>query len=261
MDTIIKWINNPERKYTDGLAIYHKIKRSKDKDAFFNSQSNPAPGSLHFNLLMQEIKNAHRVLLAKGHQFEEKPKPPAVGKPITTAPLKLAKKIPDVAKPESGHTKYVFNELVDVKSLPDNLQQKYFQNQQITRDLAGLHQQLKSATSDKDRIVIAGNIEQLFSERIANWTDIDAFAGVDITSAKPTTQDVQKEVGEHSPQVLAQKLLDSKKRLDTVKINISRVEKEIASGKLTPSKISSREARLKVWLQEKLDLENVLSQV
>lgn len=263
MDIVKQWINNPQRKYRDGLAIYHKIKRNKEKDAFFNAVSDAPAGSLHFNLLIQEVKNAYRVLLSKGEQFEDKPKPPAPGKPITTAPLKLDKKLAvlDQKPSSSSAARFVHNSLVEVTSLPEDLQQKFFRNQEITRELSGLHQQLKASKTDQDRALVASQIDVLFHERQTNWTQIDQFAGVD-ASLESTTKESTIEDGLHGPEgqnELAKQMLESKKRLDTVKINISRVEKELQSKELTPAKIRSRKSRLKAWKEELSELEMALS--
>lgn len=263
MDTAKQWINNPGRRYRDGLAIYHKIKRNKEKDAFFNGVSDAPAGSLHFNLLIQEVKNAYRIMLSTGQQFEDKPKAPAPGKPIITAPLKLNKKPAVLGEQPSGSDadRFVHNNLVEVTSLPEDLQQKYFRNQQITRELSGLHQQLKASKTDQDRALVANQIDVLFHERQTNWTQIDQFAGVD-ASVETTTKESTIEDGFHGPEgqnELAKQMLESKKRLDTVKINISRVEKELQSKQLTPAKTRSRKSRLKAWKEELSELEMALS--
>jgi hypothetical protein len=257
-----EWINNPKRTYKDGLAIYHKVKRNKDKDAFLNSVGDAASGSIHFNLLLQEVKNAYRILLANNPEADQPSPKPQPGKPITTAKLVLGKKTkaPEVGS-QTTKAKFVYNEMVDVKSLPADLQRLYFRNQDITREVAGLHQQLKAATSDDSRVLLAGQLESLFSERAANWTQIDRFAGVDASDQKQggeTEQETDTVTDSLSNKELAKQMLEAQKRLKTVKINISRVEKELTNDNLSASKVKSRKARLKVWKAELDDLESVL---
>ncbi len=158
---ISNWISNPDRTYQDGLVIYHKIKSNQSKDQFFNSVSQPPKGSLHYNLLLHEIKNANRIIVNSKPDPHAAPLPKPT-KQITTQPFKESK------------ARYVFNELVDVKTLPEHLQALYFRNQEITRVLSGVHQSLKAATTDADRKQIAEQIRTFNIERIENWQKIDA---------------------------------------------------------------------------------------
>ncbi len=83
MTKLSQWLASPDKSYSQGLELYHRVKRNTSKDAFFNQGVGSRPGSLHFNLLLQELKNAHRILLAVREPEE---KPPQPQKPITAKP-------------------------------------------------------------------------------------------------------------------------------------------------------------------------------
>ena len=252
------WLTNQNRSYKDGLAIYQNIKRNNKKDAFFSSINDASPHSLHMNLLLQEIQTALRISLA--NTTTQTPIKPPPGKPITTRKLTLEKRTTPVTH-KNDNSKYVYNEIVDVKSLPENLQKLYFRNQEITRKLSGLHQQLKIATTDQTRALAAGQIDALFVERKSNWQQIDSLA-----SDKPTqtpTAKIEPDTSNQTPQTasnkqLAKDMLEAQRRLKTVKINVSRVEKELSNTSLQPSKVKSKKSRLKIWKSEMDDLQKQL---
>ena len=249
------WINDPNRSYKTGLEIYHKVKRDKQKDAFFNSVSNAAPGSLHHNLLLKAIKNAHRIILANGIQLPADKKPPLPTKPITTIPLSLVKPTHEGA----DKARFVHNELIDVKSLPPHMQNKYIRNQQITREMAGLHQKLKEPSTDSQRQATAESIQQLFIERRNNWKDLDAYVQGPSGASSEDAPSPSAGMREQKDPDLAKRALVANQRVKTVKINIARVEKELQKKDLSAAKVKARKSRLAAWKKELLELDDFLS--
>ena len=235
--TIKEWISNPARSYKEGLAIYHRIKRNSGKDSFFNSVDNPPTGSLHYNLLFQAIKSAYRLMLSSDEL--DKTIVDAETKPITTQALSLDKR------------KFVLYDIVDVKSLPPDLQKLFFQNQDITRELSGLHQQLKSSGSDEQRKELAEKIVQLFDLRKANWQVLDNFSTGD-------QEDPGKESVADQQVVSAQEILAAERRMDTLRINISWVNKELLEKELSEAKIQVRQKKLLALQNEQQGLSNIL---
>lgn len=160
MTNLHDFLNSQDRDYQTAISLYHKVKKDNSKDSFFLSVQNAPKGSLHHNLLMEILKNAARIIGSTPQQ-KETPKPT---KPIT------AKKLP------LGKPRFVNNDIVDVKSLPDNLQKLYFENQQLTRELSGLHQQLRLEKSNQARKEIAHKIKSLIKKRQENWKILDQNA-------------------------------------------------------------------------------------
>ena len=252
---IKQWINDPNRSYKAGLEIYHKIKRDKQKDTFFNSVGEAAPGSLHHNLLLKAIKNAHRIITANGIKVPADKKAPLPSKPITTDPLDLGKGSHD----GTTRARFVLNEMIDVKSLPPPLQKKFIRNQQITREMAGLHQKLKGPASNDQRKQVAESIHQLFNERTQNWKELDAYVGSspkasDNVSENPPTGEHQQDDPD-----LAKRALVANQRVKTVKINIARVEKELKNKELSAQKRKARQSRLTEWKKELQELDHFLA--
>ncbi len=206
MTTIHEFLASPEKDYNTGLEIYHKVKKDASKDQFFNAGKNSQRGSLHHNLLMEALRNAARIMAASP-LVKQPSKPP---KTITAKPLKAS-------KPRFAH-----NEIVNVKSLPKELQERYFENQQLTRELSGLHQQLRSARSDQTRKNLALQIKEYTKKRQENWKVLDAYA----KSSKTTGGDKPKHP------------------------KLDQYIKELKSGKLTKKQIAYRERMIKKWRDE-----------
>lgn len=203
MTNLHEFLNSPDRDYITGVSLYHKIKKDNSKDSFFLSVQNAPKGSLHHNLLMEILKNAARII-GSTPQRKEIPKPT---KPIT------AKKLP------LGKPRFVNNDIVDVKSLPGHLQKLYFENQQLTRDLSGLHQQMRLEKTDQDRKELAQKIKTLIKKRQENWKILD--------------QNANQTPADKTPGVQHPKLQQYKN--------------ELKSGKLSNQQIAYRKRMIKKW--------------
>ncbi len=159
MEKVLSFLANPALMSQGIEALRLIAPQSKNLD-FYLSKPDAKPGSLHFNLMLDQLKNAYRIFLATN------PRAPDVtseAKPIEAKPLRVKKNT-------------IYNsDFVDLNSLPKNIQKLYIQNQQLTRDLAGLHQELKLATSNKKRLPLAKSIKELTQARAANWKEIDKY--------------------------------------------------------------------------------------
>jgi len=207
MNEIIRFLSTPNQPYEKGLAIYHKVKKDSSKDGFFTQVQSAPKGSLHHNLLISELKAAARIL-------RDVSPPKAAPKPtrdITAKALPKAK------------TRFAYNKIVDVKSLPEDLQKRYFENQELTRKLSGMHQELRSATTDHRRKELAWEIKGLTKKRQENWKVLDGHAKGKSKKGKPKKQHPK----------------------------IAQYKKELASGNLTKRQIAYRERMIKQWTNEK----------
>ena len=222
MNEISQWLAAPDKDYQAGLKLLKRLSPDNKKMQFLASHATAPVGSLHFNILLQEVKSAFRIHLANGTL--EKLQSPL--KPIVAKPL------------DATRRKFVFNDIVDVKSLPAELQKLYFRNQEITRSLAGLHQELKAAGSNTTRKELAEKISTLNKERITNWKQLDEFS----EGIKPAGQSGADSVGSEQKQ-----LLDK----------ISAAEKEIESGSLSKNQVTHRKRMITLW---KKKLQNLAKQ-
>jgi hypothetical protein len=247
MMTIQQWLANEKRKYADGVQLYHKYKKNNEKDSFFNSVTDSKEGALHYNMLLSWMKNTFRKL------------PP---QPDPKAEVKIpAKAIKANIETPANQVKYVHNELVDVKSLPPDVQKLYFRNQEITKKLTRLHQELREAKSDQERQPIASVIADINKERQDNWQEINKYGKDPSTHAQETAKESQEEGTLEDPKPTPKEVLEAQRRLQTAKINIARVEKELKDPKITGAKRSSRKAKIKAWGIEKQQLEEFIAKV
>jgi hypothetical protein len=220
MNEITQWLAAANKDYAFGLKLLKRLSPDNKKMQFLACCSSDALGSLHFNILVQEVKNAFRIHLANG-TLDRVQSPP---KPIEAMPL------------DTTRRKFVFNDIVDVKSLPEELQKLYFRNQEITRLLAGLHQELKTASSNASRKELAEKISTLNQERITNWKQLDSFSEgespVDVAEKK------EKPDGEPNDQI------------SELKHKIGHAEKELASGKLSKGQQGHRKRMITTWTKK-----------
>jgi len=220
MNEITQWLAAADKKYPEGLNILKRISPKNTKLSFLASFGSAAIGSLHFNILVQEVKNAFRIHLANG-TLDRVQSPP---KPIVAKPL------------DATRRKFVFNDIVDVKALPAELQKLYFRNQEITRLLAGLHQELKTALSNAARKELAEKISALNQERITNWKQLDSFS----EGESPVNVEEKKEKPGG----------DTDDQISELKHKIWHAEKELASGKLTKGQQGHRKRMITLWTKK-----------
>ncbi len=211
MTTLSEFLTHNNQSYQQALSIYHKVKRSKDKDEFFNSVSDAPKGSLHHNMLFQELKNIHRVTASQQPVPQKIPVP---AKPITAKTL--------MADPG----KLVHNPLVEVSSLPKDLQVLYFRNQDITRIMAGLHQSLRAASADSQRKEYAETIDLLNTEKQTNWEQLDEFSKNPQTKTQPhKALAIKEKIADAQQRIKSDSL--SKKQISGLRLAIARWEKQL----------------------------------
>jgi hypothetical protein len=173
MNDLLSWLADPNRGYPDGLALYQKYTKNKDVD-FFRAAGDPQPKSMHFRMLVQKLQNVTRIL-AENPTLIPKPDPYKVDSrtvaPITNRPLKVEREQRQIQKP----VRIVDNPLVEITALPAALQQKYLQNKELYKEIAGTHAAMKEAENDEQRKGFYSELQRLEAQHASNWQEIDAW--------------------------------------------------------------------------------------
>ena len=228
MNKASQWLKNPSREYKEGLSIYKQVFGIDKSYEFFTKASDPKPGELHFNLLIEKIKIAERRM---GH-IPDVAKPDLIKKPeISIKPINPGK---------SPH--FVDNHLVEVSNLPKELQELFFRNKQIMKELAGAHGEMKSAATDETRAVNLELCKALEKEKDQNWKVIDVW----------WDNNGQKAAAKDEP--AKEKETNVDKRLETLRKAIARAKMELKDSTLDLKKVASRKKKLATWEKEYSDL-------
>jgi hypothetical protein len=226
MNKATQWLADPERTYADGLRLYTEVFGTDKQYDFFAGVSSPDKGSLHFNLLEEKIRKAARML----------PEETEMSATEVKKSIRVKNTKPSYSNPD--HIRVVDNPLVEVTSLPEELQQKYFENKSLTLELAAEHASMKDASSDAQRAVHLENLKRIEKQRDENWQAIDSWwkANKPGVNPKPAAE------------------TNESKRRETLRKAIHRAEQEIASGKLDEKKTLARNEKLAAWKKELEDL-------
>lgn len=227
MNKATHWLQDPSRNYQDGVTIYKEVYGMDKQYAFFANASNPQPGGLHFNLLTEKIKVAERRI---ANALPDTDEPLTPSPTIRVAPIKFEKGV-----------RIVDNNLVDVTMLPPELQQKFFRNKDLMKELAGEHAAMKSASTDAIRAVHFENCKALEWEKDTNWKEIDSWWKLNDHKKNTTITNAIPEV-------------NIEKRMETVRKAILRVKKELKDTTMDLKKVKSKKAKLEAWEKEMADL-------
>ena len=228
MNKATLWLKNPSRDYREGVNIYKEVFGIDKSYEFFTKASDPKPGELHFNLLIEKIKVAERRMgnmpVVVKPDFYKKPE-------ISVKPINPGK---------SPH--FVDNHLVEVSKLPKELQEKFFRNKQIMKELAGAHGEMKSATTDETRAVNLELCKALEKEKDENWKAIDAWW--------------ENNGGQLAGQPAGQKETETNtdKRIETLRKAIARAKLELKDTTMDLKKRNKRKSKLDLWEKEMKDL-------
>jgi hypothetical protein len=237
-----EWLKDPKRSYKDGVELL-KAKRPKDGE-FFAKVNNPEADSYHFRLLMSKLQNEARKELQQVPKKEESAvksvinvndlKRPVTGKASTSAPT---------GKQNGISVRIVGNPTVDFKLLPENLQVKFNRNKSIVKELAQKQVELKGAKTDAERKQFLNSLTGLQAEQKENWKEIDDYW--EENKSKLTAVDPNKE--------LADLAIKRVRRIETLKINISREQKSLANA--PEDKKAKKIEKVAAWQKELDDLD------
>ncbi len=241
MNNIQEWLSDNNRSYQAGIALYNQYKTSNKHDKFFSSVSNPEPGGIHFNLLITQLQNISRKLkqnpsLVKGKSLEVKKLDPSI-------------KAPKASQHEAKRPRVVDNPLVDVKELPEDLQEKYFENKNLVKERSRVHAEMSNLPEDKkynqERKEKAAEVLKLDNAIAGNWKAIDTWWK-------------KKQEGEKAPEKqkdAVKEALEKKKRVGLLKNYINREQKKMEKD---PSREKEGNKKIRDWEQELEKLENEL---
>jgi len=227
MNKATQWLKNPSRTYPEGVLIYKEAFGIDASYAFFNSAHDPKPGALHFNLLIEKIKVAERRLANSAEQDQEVL--PANRPEINVKPIDMKK-----------NPRIVDNPLVEVTALPAELQEKFFRNKEIVRELAGQHAAMKAAKNDAARAKHLNSCKELEKEKDSNWKAIDSWWN--------KNKDQVKSQPPKSEQP------DIEKRMETVRKSIARAKLELKDTTMDVKKRNARKSKIEAWEKEMKDL-------
>lgn len=255
-----KWLQNPKRTYADGIDLLKQCKHPKL--AFFQQVSDPKPDDYHFRLLVSILQNEAR---KRGQKPAAKEEIPVIK--VTTLPAKTGKKAsaksadppkPDPTRDTTDNKSFRIADLdlIDIRELPENLAKDYKDIKTLMPEIGKLHTELKSAKTDEKRKEIAEAVTALEEKRTSLWAGINEWYKTKTEEEKAKAEEPLTDEAEKAriASEAAEKAIARSKRIDTLKINISRAQKEIDSKKLTPAKVKSREEKIVLWQQELDDL-------
>jgi len=182
------WLSNKSRSYEVGVQIFELFAPAKSSAelAFFKQNMQAPAGSLHFNMLYQKVS----AILPKVECLEMTqtlPSAPVQQIEIKKTPFDktvITDTVEDLAIRRFDATED------DLNKLPEDLREKYRQNQIITAELSSLRADLEHAETDEARQELAEEICAKDDLRAANWEAIDGFyAGI-----KPMAVTVDEEI-------------------------------------------------------------------
>jgi hypothetical protein len=249
LQEIKTWLDNPNREYAIGLSIYNDYKPSRKFDDFFNVQ-NPHPESMQFKMLTQRVREIYRKIQQSPGLLK--------ADPITVKPINiddLKKKSGQRVNPlGSDRPRIVTNPLVEVSQLPEELQQSYFENKNLTREIGVLHTELKAVPKDSKfndkRKALAETITKKDDARAENWEKIDIWWKGNKLATDQQKQDFDDKKEELKVSIQEAKIIFN--RIDSLKINITREEKRMKSNPLLAEKLSGKVIE---WKKELTELE------
>lgn len=171
MNEVQQWLSDKNRNYKEGVSVYLKYRTRKNFDAFFAQVEEPAPDSIHFTLLIKRMRDINRKL--RSNPDRVKPEASKFSKSIEVKELTNKKKVEITPL----RPLIVDNPMVDVKDLPEELQQKFFENKQYTKEMLGKHRDMcdipEGDANDEKRKALANEITDIDDKRAANWKEID----------------------------------------------------------------------------------------
>jgi hypothetical protein len=250
MANVHEWLKDPNRKYMDGARILNA--HSPKEAEFFLKVNNPDPSSYHFRMLISKLQNVARKIVQKVPGKEES----AVKKVISVNDLKKpdapkadvkkrASAVKNSApKKEEGSVRIMDNPTVEFKELPENMQAKYLQNKELSKKISLSHTQLKSPNiSDEERQDLLSQIEEYHKSQKENWTEIDEWWKAN--KNQPVVDPAQ---------IAADAAVKKVKRIEALKINISRTNKDLLKDP-QQKKAKEKADKIVIWQKELDDLQ------
>lgn len=231
---IKQWLNNPEKSFEDGLALYDQVKSDSKKDAFFHTAPTFPQGTIQFNILAGELTRLSRILDQKQPEIKAvvKEQPPIKVAKIDDRVIKKAQSLRIVG--DAPQVKY--------DELPDEMKEKYDRIKELTKTLGGLFALVNDTQiSDNDRKEAANELCNHYDKRKSLWVELDTWA------------DNKNEKKEEPKALTAPEI---KKEIKLRRDNINRALKN-----KEPKNKARNEKSIKKWTKEIEDLERKLDSI
>ena len=230
MYNVKAWLNNPNRRYQDGMAIYNTYKPSNKYDVFLGVVP---PGIAQVNLLFSKITRIHSKLISQPELIVFEKEEPIKIKKVTSVALLKSNAPKDTVSLRTN--KHYLNNLLtlnfsdlsfDDKLVFDNnellFQEKktaYLSISDSMRSLRSLHAKLKATGLGHS----AGGVRKTIMQDIAFLDDqvADSWAAID------KWDDAQVVLADSSADTAVAKALADQKRIKANKIFIKRALKSI----------------------------------
>lgn len=208
MKQLTEWLKNPARKYTDGLEIYHQVKKTTKHDKFLNT-ANPTP--LHRNMLLNFMLKIYRGLSVQPIVIEKAKTEEITVKKITPKAVKKITEDAPVSHPGAPSKAYI-NKLLSMNwsdlSFMDRsiffqsetyyLEKKklFISNADISKKMTSMHAKMRALADDKEkaaeRAALLEKLSMFEIQRAEQWKQIDDFKEPEIKS--DTISDTEKEL-------------------------------------------------------------------
>lgn len=247
MKDVHTWLKEPKKIYSEGVEIlqFHSPKEA----VFYAAEKNPPPDGYHFRMLIKKLQNIARVQL-QNHKANE----PAVKKIIVVNELPQTDPSPakstiagrNISKSPSM-TIIPANPTVEFNKLPEDLKKKYLQNKEMNSRISDKHKQLKEPSLNNDeRKKILDELISLQKQVKSNWTAIDKWWN---SNEKP-----QPVAAPNHEADIAEAAVKRMKRIEGLKINISRARREIEKDPKHKTAAKKKE-KIAIWQKELNDLQ------
>ena len=237
MNKVTAWLQSPKKDYQTGVSIYNEYDTRKEYGNYFASVTNPSENAMQFKLLIKRIQLIERKLLSN----------PNLVKPDTTVNRTI--QVVEIKKKTTEKPHIVDNPLVDVKELPKELQDKYFENKGLTLKLSALHQQLRElnpeSSFDAVRKEIAGSIISIDEKRSDNWKAIDSY-----WNSKKNPEQLPVEDGKKTLTEQANRIYNLKNYIRREKAKLAKTPDKYKPGTVSRERIEKKIAEHQKELNE-----------
>lgn len=187
---IQQWLSNPNRTFCEGLAIYKTVKKHTKNDLFFSQVADAKQGTIHFNILQQELSRIARINGQISSEKKEPESPPIKVKPIIS--------IKPVEANKNEKPKFYNDKMYNVNELPADLQKKFKENQELTKEISGTQAKMKAVAegkeNDNERAKLRKSIETLEKKRNKNWELIDTWWNTERGKPAPVKTDSERAI-------------------------------------------------------------------
>lgn len=235
MNTKIKqWLNDSEKTFDEGLAIYDKVKKDTKKDAFFRTQPTFKQGSIQFNMLSQELIRISRIM----DQQQPQVKAPVISIKQENPTIKANPAINKKNVTRAG--KLVITDVdleMKYEDLPAEMKAKYDEIRSLSKELGGLKLMLETVPTNEERQQVADQLCTSYDKRRDLWMELDAWKQTDVSESAKKELTVD----------------EIKKQIKLKKDNINRAMKN-----KEPKNKAKNEKSIKKWANEIEDLEKLL---